>query len=290
VGILLAVAGSAACAVDLQSRGVELREERTLAVAGGDLALTVETFDGAISVRSWDRNEVRAEIVRRANDTERAEALTVDVSIDGNRIAIEAPSPPAGRPEVVIGPWTSESVSFVLTVPRELASLRARSEDGRIDVDGVAGTIELESDDGAVTGAGLQGDIVVRTSDGSIQLADVDGRLAARTSDGSVRLDGRFDGLTVDTSDGSVQVAVVDGSVMQDDWSISTSDGSIRLSLPASFDAAIEARTGDGRIRVEGVGADTGDERRRELRATLGDGGRRLRLQSGDGSITVGRP
>ena len=290
LAIALAVTVSAACSVDLASQGVVLREERSFAVEGNDLQLTLRTFDGAVDVRAWDQDEVRVTITRRAIDDARAEALAVDVSRDGSRIAVEAPEPPSRGPQVRIGPWTSDSVSFSVDVPRELM-LEVRTHDGRIEVHGVEGTIDLESDDGAVTGGQLRGDITVRTSDGSIQLGDVDGRLAARTSDGSVRLDGRFDALDVDTSDGSVQIAVHDGSVMTDDWSVSTSDGSIRLSLPGAFGAELDARTGDGRIRVERAGADAGgDRRRQQLQTTLGEGGRRLRLQSGDGSITVSTP
>jgi len=284
LGIALAMASSA-CSIDLASQGVVLHEERSFAVDGDDLELTLRTFDGAVDVRGEDQDEVRVEITRRAIDTARAEALTVDVSRDGNRIVVDAPQPPSRGPQVRIGPWTSDSVSFSVTVPRTLM-LEVRTNDGRIEVRDVAGTLDLESDDGAVTGGRLQGDISVRTSDGSIRLGDVDGRLAARTSDGSVRLDGRFDGLTVNTSDGSVQVSVLEGSVMQDDWSIRTSDGSIRLRLPEGFSAELEARTSDGAIRADGVGRATGGDRQR-LQARIGEGGRRLSLDSGDGSITV---
>jgi DUF4097 and DUF4098 domain-containing protein YvlB len=289
LAIVLAVVSSAACSVDLASQGVVLHEERSFAGDGDDLELTLGTFDGAVAVRAWDRDEVRVVITRRAVDAARAESLTVDVSRDGNRIVVDAPQPASRGPQVRIGPGTSDSVSFSVDVPREL-TLEVRTQDGRIEVHDVEGSIDLDSDDGAVTGRGLRGTIAVRTSDGSIQLGDVDGRLAARTSDGSVRVDGRFDRLAVDTSDGSVQITIREGSVMQDDWSVSTSDGSIRLDLPASFDAELEARTGDGRVRVEEGGADAGGDRRRDLRTTLGAGGRRLSLQSGDGSITIGRP
>ena len=81
---------------------------------------------------------------------------------------------------------------------------------------------------------------------------------------------------------------------MDDDWEISTGDGSVSLYLPAGFNADLDAHTGDGGIRndlghraTRAVGR-PGDERdRRTLRGRLGEGGRRLRVQTGDGSITL---
>jgi len=288
VAMGLAVLASGACSVDLSGSGALLQEERSfdVDVNGDDLRLSLRTFDGSVDVRSWDRDEVRLTITRRAADTTRAESFAVDVTREGNAIAVSAPRPSTSGPLVRIGPGMGDSVSFRVDVPRELA-LEVRTNDGRIQIDGVSGAIDLETDDGSVRGDQLGGDVDVRTSDGSIQLSGLDGRVSARTSDGSVRLDGRFDALSVDTSDGSVQIAARDGSTMQDDWSIGTLDGSIRLVLPAAFDADLEARTGDGSIRLDGERATGGDGGSMQTR--LGEGGRRLRLQSGDGSINVRR-
>ena len=82
---------------------------------------------------------------------------------------------------------------------------------------------------------------------------------------------------------------------MDDDWEISTGDGSVAIYLPTGFNADLDAHTGDGRIRNDldvvraTRGSDDGDDERerRTLRGRLGQGGKRLRVQTGDGSITL---
>jgi hypothetical protein len=79
------------------------------------------------------------------------------------------------------------------------------------------------------------------------------------------------------------------GAVMTEDWDIDTGDGSVALYLPASFGAELDAHTGDGAVRNELsiASAGTGDSDRRTVRGRLGDGGRRLRVRTGDGSISL---
>ena len=79
------------------------------------------------------------------------------------------------------------------------------------------------------------------------------------------------------------------GSDRQDDWTISTGDGSVTLELPDAFNADLDAHTGDGRIAVEDLEVSdvTGKMSRDRLRGQLGAGGRSVRIRTGDGSITL---
>ncbi|HYT76536.1 MAG TPA: DUF4097 family beta strand repeat-containing protein, partial [Vicinamibacterales bacterium] len=79
------------------------------------------------------------------------------------------------------------------------------------------------------------------------------------------------------------------GTVMKDDWSVTTGDGSVALSLPSDFGAELDAHTGDGSIRSELQLANEtkGDENRRTLRGRLGAGGKTLTIRTGDGSIRL---
>jgi hypothetical protein len=63
------------------------------------------------------------------------------------------------------------------------------------------------------------------------------------------------------------------------------------LELPADFSAEVDARTGDGGISVDGFEVTQASLRseRDELRGRLGNGGRMLRLRTGDGSIRIRR-
>jgi hypothetical protein len=60
------------------------------------------------------------------------------------------------------------------------------------------------------------------------------------------------------------------------------------VELPADFNAELDAHSGDGRVRVDQ--ADLQIQRRDDrstVRGRLGQGGRDLRVRTGDGSITI---
>ena len=78
---------------------------------------------------------------------------------------------------------------------------------------------------------------------------------------------------------------------MADAWDLETRDGSVTVTLPPSFNADIDAETRDGSVRSTHPALKTdGDdeerrERRREVRTRMGEGGRVLKIRTGDGSI-----
>ena len=82
--IALAVVG-AACTVQVDSEQRIGREEKRFTVAG-DPQLHISTFDGAVEVRSWDRNEVLVEIEKRGRDDEALKSIQVKAEQQGNRI------------------------------------------------------------------------------------------------------------------------------------------------------------------------------------------------------------
>jgi hypothetical protein len=63
------------------------------------------------------------------------------------------------------------------------------------------------------------------------------------------------------------------------------------VELPANIDAELDAESNDGRVRVNGFdGLSTSQhDDRGSARGRLGNGGRTVRLRSGDGSIAIDR-
>ena len=77
---------------------------------------------------------------------------------------------------------------------------------------------------------------------------------------------------------------------------------SATLTLPSSFNTELDAETSDGSVRSShpmldsdrderrsGEGSDQRRERRRVLRARMGEGGKSLRVRTGDGTIRIER-
>jgi hypothetical protein len=70
---------------------------------------------------------------------------------------------------------------------------------------------------------------------------------------------------------------------------VHTGDGSISLTLPDSFAADIELRTGDGRITLDMPVTVEGRLSRSDIRGKLNGGGNLLSVRTGDGSIHLGK-
>jgi hypothetical protein len=286
--LLTGVVGSSGCNIEVHGQDIVVREEKRFPVKG-TVTVVLDTFDGSIDVRSWDRDEVLVQIERHAADAQRAEALEVQATQDGNRIRVEAREPRRERGVVSIGPFASSSVNLTVSVPRRL-TLEARSGDGSIAARDLDGTLALHTGDGSIRAERVGGRVTARTGDGSIDVSDAQGLVDLNSGDGSIHAHGRLGELRVHTGDGSVRVEAEAGSAMETDWTITTGDGSIAVRLPEAFDADVDAHTGDGRVRADWVNDEPrrDEEEQQSFRGKLGKGGRVLRIRSGDGSIEIG--
>lgn len=286
----LAAAISAGCVVSVDSQGQISREEKRFALDGAP-QLHLSTFDGAIEIQPWDRPEVIVEIEKRGPTREAVDSLQIETSQKGNRIEVTVKRP-SSETFSTFGFHVSSSAKLVASVPRR-SDVVARTGDGSIRVDGVSGRVELRTGDGSIKATDVIGQLVLNTGDGAITVDGAEGQLALETGDGGVNVAGKLSAVRMHTGDGSIVYRADPGAAMASDWDISTGDGSVALYLPASFGADLDAHTGDGRIRselriVSAMDVEADEERsRRTLRGRLGDGGRRLRIRTGDGSITL---
>lgn len=294
LALAIPAALASACVVHVDSEGQIVREERRFTVADAP-DLRVSTFDGSIEIRSWDRREVLVEIEKRGATKEAVDGLQIVATQDGRRIDVEVKAPKT-ESFSGIGLYHTASARLVVTAPRR-TDVSARSDDGSIRVDGLEGRIELRTGDGSIRVRDVDGEFVLNTGDGSITVSAARGQLEADTGDGAVDVSGALDRVKLHTGDGSIVYRAEPETRMAADWEITTGDGSVTLYLPDGLDAEVDAHTGDGSVRSDlnvltGVEADDrGDEERsrRSLRGRLGEGGHRLRIRTGDGTIRLRR-
>jgi hypothetical protein len=292
--LLLAVTALAGCEVNLNSEGIVSRDTKTFTVTANP-EIELGTFDGSIEIRSWDRNEVEVEIEKRAMEQSLVDAMEVTADQQGNKVVVNVAAPPR-RDDfggVQIGVHFSPSARLRVVVPRN-SSLTALSRDGSITIEEVSGKISVTTNDGSVRGSRLDGEVVVRSGDGAIRFDRASGKLDLETEDGSITVEAKPTALRARTNDGTIRLEIEPDTVMAEDWDVQTSDGAVVLTLPADFAAMLDAETRDGVVRVnhpslreEQREGESRDERRRTLRATLGAGGKTLRIRSGDGSIRI---
>ncbi|HET9705698.1 MAG TPA: DUF4097 family beta strand repeat-containing protein [Vicinamibacterales bacterium] len=302
---LLVIAAStvfAACEVNLNTEGLSERETKTFTVKGLP-NVVLDTFDGAIEIHSWDKPEVEVEIEKRAMEQALIDEIKVQADQQGDVVTIKVTGP--RRTEfrgVTIGMHISPTARLRVVVPRS-SNIQATSGDGSIRAEAVEGKILLTTQDGSVTATRIGGDIQIRSGDGSIRLDNATGKLDLETEDGSIGLEAQPSVLKARTGDGSIRAMISPESTMTDNWDLATSDGSVMLQLPGLFNAEIDAETSDGTVRsdhpllsdedrLERRRGEDGDERRdrrRILRAKMGDGGKILKVRTGDGTIRIER-
>ena len=290
----------AGCEVNLNTEGLSAREVKTFKVSGQP-EVVLDTFDGSIELHSWDRNEIEVEVEKRAMEQSLLDEIKIDAQQEGDKIVVRVTGPRAQRHGVTIGMHISPTARLRVAVPKN-ANINAVSGDGSIKAEAIEGTIVLRTSDGSITGTRLSGDIQVRSGDGSIRIDNTTGKLDLETEDGSVGVDARPSVLHLRTGDGSVRVTLEPETVMTDNWEITTTDGSVVVTLPGLFNAELDAETSDGAVRTnhplldgdrddrrDGEGSDDRRERRRTLRSKIGEGGKILKIRSGDGSIRIDR-
>lgn len=226
------------------------KESKTFTVSGTP-SVNLSTFDGAITIHGWDKSEVMYTATKRANDPEEAKQIRIDSQQQGSSISVVARSNE-----------DNGSASLEVYVPRN-ATLHVSSGDGRLNLNGVSGDLDLRTGDGSIEVNGARGQLRANTGDGSIRVSDFDGNVDARTGDGSISLDGRFTALSARTGDGSISLAV-----------------------PANSDFTIETDADDvdnsGLTVVEDIATS-----KRMRRWKVGRGGNVFVLSTGDGRVAL---
>jgi DUF4097 and DUF4098 domain-containing protein YvlB len=137
-----------------------------------------------------------------------------------------------------------------VSVPRG-ARVRVATVNGRVEIDGVTGSVRAS------------------TVNGSLELSEVGGEIEASAVNGGVQVD----------------VARVDPSARSE---ISTTNGSVRLTLPRDASADVEAHTVNGSISCD---FDLADARksRRKIEGRIGSGGARFEIGTVNGSAHIDR-
>jgi len=228
------------------------KETRTFAVSGSP-RITLNTFDGQVTIRGWDKQEVTYTATKAAHDEDTLKDISIESQQQGEAVSITATN----------NDQESGSVNFELYVPRQ-STLHVSSGDGALNLEGVKGQITLRSGDGPIEVSNGGGQLQVNTGDGVIRVIKFEGQVDARTGDGEINLDGNFNAVTARTG-----------------------DGTISLSVPAGSSFTIETNAPD-EISNEGFTvAEDITPSPRVKRRRIGNGGKVFVLKTGEGKILL---
>lgn len=253
-------AACAAAAVLAAATGLAAQEDFrwTGRVEAGDV-VEIEGVNGSISAEPASGDEVEVVARKRAD---RSDPASVRIEVveheDGVTICSMYPTPRGEREN--------------RCAPGDAGHMNSRDNDVKVDYTvRVPRGVEFrgENVNGDVEAEGLSGRAVAETVNGSIRLA-TSGVAHARTVNGSIEARmGRAD--------------------WQGALEFRTVNGGITVYLPDGVGAEVEARSVNGSMETDFPLTVEGRWGPREMRGTLGGGGRTLRLETVNGSIELRR-
>ena len=131
--------------------------------------------------------------------------------------------------------------------------------------------------------------VVVRVSsgNGAVMVDGARGPVRASSGNGRVRVSTASGPVNASTGNGSVEVAIA--SRASGNMEFSSGNGSITVTLPSDFAAQVEASTGNGGFQSDFPMQVNGRISSNRVSGRIGQGGGRMTLSTGNGSITLRR-
>ena len=250
--------------------------------------LVIESFRGEVTVRAWDRNEMRV-----VGDHSSRTVVDIDQSRSSVRLRADAWAGPAQVDYEITVPVSMDIDIRGTFVSADIdgveGEIRVFSTMGDINVRGGREFIQLETVNGRVELEGAEGSVDVQSTNGRVTVTDVRGDIAARSVNGRITLLGiESSDVRAETTSGGVYYdgTIVDGGR----YTLSTHSGDVVVAMPDAVNATFGVSTFSGNLDTAFPITVTGTRTRgRPFDFTLGDGSARIELQSFSGDIELTR-
>jgi DUF4097 and DUF4098 domain-containing protein YvlB len=267
---------------------MQQQTDTTFSVRPGS-RIEVETFGGSITVRSWNRNDVRVQAQHGRRDV-------IDIDARGSSVRIEA--------EGHMG--VAKDVRFTLSVPRN-SHIEASGVQTDIDVEGVSGDVDAETVQGSIRVVGGTR-LKLESVEGDLNISGARGRVDASTVNRGIRVTDVEGDLSLETVNGpivvqkvrssNVDAATVNGRIVYDgtlrdggDYSLATHNGPIWVVVPNGTNASVSVSTFNGELDTTfQIPNFQSNATRRSFNFVLGSGRARLDLETFGGDINLRRP
>lgn len=133
-----------------------------------------------------------------------------------------------------------------------------------------------------------QAGLALKTTNGGIAIEDVEGRIEFRTTNGGVKLTGLAGQVTGRTTNGGITVDLEGQTWRGEGLDVETTNGGVRLAVPAQYSARLDAGTTNGGLNVDFPVTVQG-RIGRDIQADLGAGGPPIRVRTSNGGVRVVR-
>ena len=287
------LAALAACTLAVFASAAPAHAQRGFNWAG-DLApgatLRIYTTSGTVTVREASGRDARI----RA-ETENADEGDIRFTTDragGIRVCALREGDSCGENGIQSGRrgWSGRRsrarANFTVEVPRGVV-VRVGSGNGDVAVSGATANVHASSGNGDVRVDAGAGNVNASTGNGAVLVDGARGPVHASSGNGRVTVSTAQGPVNASTGNGRVEVAIA--SRAAGDMEFSSGNGSITVTLPSNFAAQIEASTGNGGFQSDFPLQVNGRISSHRVSGTIGSGGGRMRLSTGNGSITLRR-
>jgi DUF4097 and DUF4098 domain-containing protein YvlB len=252
--------------------------ERTFTVSPGG-TLIVDADSATVQVTGAATNQVTVHIIAHGSDKDLA-ATTLEALQKGNGVTVTMRRSGKGN-----GFWSSSwngEARIEITVPQQYG-IDVHTSGGDVSLAGTTGSAALHTSGGEISARNVNGPVEAKTSGGGIHVDSIHGDVDANTSGGDVRLlnvDGKIRGQT---SGGDMQctLAGTNRGIL-----LTTSGGSIRLTLPPATTGSIEASTSGGEISSQ-LAMLTSEQRDGYTKASINGGGQPINVRTSGGDISL---
>jgi hypothetical protein len=247
--------------------------------------LTIKNIVGAINVTeaSGNRVEVRAE--KRMRGRGDLGDISFDVQEGGAGVTIctvyrgESACDDGGFNN------TRFSVRYTVAMPRGLR-LRATTGNGELSVEKAGSEVEVRTGNGGIRIGETEGRVVAATGNGDLAVESARGPVRASTGNGRIFVSTSAGPVSATTGNGDIDVRMESLSTAAD-MDFRSGSGAVRVTLPADFNGDVDASTGNGDLRTDFAIRLIGRLDPQHMRGTIGNGGRTIHLQTGNGRLEI---
>jgi putative adhesin len=170
-------------------------------------------------------------------------------------------------------------------VPRGV-KMYASSGNGDVSVSGATDEVSATSGNGKVRVSGSGGSVKATSGNGEVTVEGARGPVEAHSGNGDVNVATSLGPVSATSGNGDI-IVTMDALGDRENMQFTTGNGRIRLSLPSNFAGELEASTGNGDVVSDFPITLTGRLSKSHIRGTIGRGGPRLKLVSGNGQIEL---
>ena len=265
-------------------------------VFNGEIAagswLRIRSNHGDIQVREGSGRNAVVTAVRGSRSGRPVDEVRLEVKRDGSNVTVCAIYPSTTRCDAngYSSSWSrgdsrQGSIDFSVTLPRGVR-LVAATGNGDVEVRNAGAEVKASSGNGEVSVLGANGRVAASTGNGDVEVDQARGEVDVSSGNGDIAVGTTMGPVSATTGNGRIKVRMT-SLTAPGDMEFSTGNGSVDITLPGNLSADIVAnvslRNFETDFPIQLPGRFSGNR----VEGKIGGGGRRIRISTGNGRVSL---